>query len=106
MLPGVEEAPLSASAVNSVSVVAKPPPGAACSVVPHATSPGASGPGDAASHVPFTGLDASSFTTTDDGVEGVIGLLIRSLTTPRFAIPFGVTGQLQQATICSSGEKV
>ena len=75
-------------------------------VVPHAAIPVASGPGAAAdpAQLPPTGALASSLITIDVGTAGVSVLLIRSCCADSDRKPFGVTGQEQQAIICSSGE--
>jgi hypothetical protein len=49
---------------------------------------------------------ASSLITMDVGTPGVRVLLIKSLRAERETNPSGVTGQEQQETSCSSGEKV
>ena len=54
--------------------------------------------------LPPTGAVASSLITTAVGTAGVNVLLIRSFFTDRETKPFGVTGQEQQETNCSSGE--
>jgi hypothetical protein len=78
------------------------------SFVPHAASPGES-PAWVTTEaefvqVPPTGTVATSLTTMEVGTAGVNVLLIKSFLTERDTRPFGVTGQEQQAIICSSGE--
>src|SRR5205823_4872576 len=98
---------LNVAAVNAVSV----PPTVetnVCSFVPQAASPGASPVSEIVEaellQLPPTGTVETSLTTTDVGTAGVSVLLIRSLRTDSETKPFGVTGQEQQETICSSGE--
>ena len=55
--------------------------------------------------LPPTGAVATSFTTTEVGTAGVSVLLVKSLLTDSDTSPFGVTGQEQHDTNCSSGEK-
>jgi hypothetical protein len=50
--------------------------------------------------------DPTSLITMDVGTAGVRVLLIKSLRAERETSAFGVTGQLQQEIICSSGENV
>ena len=56
--------------------------------------------------LPPLGTVASSLTTTDAGTVGVSVSLTRSVFTDSETSPFGVTGQEQQETNCSSGENV
>src|SRR5450631_3929197 len=53
----------------------------------------------------FTGAVARSLITSALGMAGVRVLLARSLLADNETRPFGVTGQEQQETICSSGVK-
>ena len=55
--------------------------------------------------LPPTGAVASNLITTAEGTAGVNVLLTRSVFTDNETRPFGVTGQEQQETNCSSGEK-
>ena len=84
--------------------------GNAWSVVPHEAKPGASvapvTPAAESVQLPPTGTVARILITIDVGTAGVRVLLIRSFLADRETRPFGVTGQEQQATICSSGENV
>ena len=55
--------------------------------------------------VPPTGRVASNLITRAVGTAGVSVLLARSFLADKETSPFGVTGQEQQDTICSSGVK-
>src|SRR4051812_42112426 len=98
--PMLVERPLRASGENFVSVVENvlPLPGLVWSVVPHATSPAANGPGAAALQLESTGWVASSLITTDEGVAAVRVFETRSRFTPRLTMLLGVTGHEQQDT--------
>jgi len=94
---------------NAVSVREKAPVVVpAWTVVPHASMPEASAPGDAAelAQLPPTGADARSLMTMDVGTAGVSVLLMRSALADSDTSPLGVTGHEQQEMSCSSGENV
>jgi len=78
------------------------------SVVPQASMPDVSAPGDAAelAQLPPTGVDARSLMTMEFGTAGVRVLLIRSVFAESETSPLGVTGHEQQEINCSSGENV
>jgi len=104
---------LKVAGVKAVSVMPNAPVGPAWRVVPQATNPferagAAPVNGETVAAEPLqdppTGTVASSFTTTDVGTAGVNVLLIKSFRTERETKPFGVTGQEQQETNCSSSE--
>ena len=100
---------------KGVSVTAKPLVAAACTVVPVAINPGASGnaavPANAALLVHVfpekaaLAPELTSFTTTEFGRTPVNVLLTKSAFTESETNPFGVIRQEQQEISCSSGEK-
>jgi hypothetical protein len=96
------------SGAKAVSVTAKvPAAGVAWMVVPQAAMPGANVALVTVAaellQLPASGSVVTSAITNASGTAGVSVLLARSLFAERETRPFGVTGQEQQDTICSSG---